>query len=212
MSSPSAGGRGAARLRAAAVRGRGRPPLAHGGQAAGTRARGAGRGPADKSAGDCGPWRPGPPPRAAPARPSAPELRLGARGAAASQEVGPGRGTLEGTRGDRGGDARGRGDRGADARCEGFWRGRWRKTTAGAASTWSREVALCRPKTGFPACGRGDRGAAAGSAGLEQSVVRTSFREFPRPWSRARGTSRNRAEPPPSAELNPRGAPDFLQC
>lgn len=119
---------GAARLRAAAARGRGRPPLAHGGQAAGTRARGAGRGPADKSAGDCGPWRPGPPPRAAPARPSAPELRLGARGAAASQEVGPGRGTLEGTRGDQGGDARG----------EGFVGGR--KTTARAASTRSREV------------------------------------------------------------------------
>ena len=65
---------------------------------------------------------------AAPARPSAPELRLGARGAAASQEVGPGRGTLEGTRGDQGGDARG----------EGFVGGR--KTTARAASTRSREV------------------------------------------------------------------------
>lgn len=110
MSSLSGGGRGpagrAARLRAAAppgeegAAGRARPPLAHsGGRAAGTRAEGAGRGPADTSAGGCGPWRPGPSPPAAPARPGAPELRLGAHGASARQEVGPGRGTEEGTRG-----------------------------------------------------------------------------------------------------------------
>ena len=41
----------------------------------------------------------GPSPPAAPARPGAPELRLGAHGASARQEVGPCRGTEEGTRG-----------------------------------------------------------------------------------------------------------------
>lgn len=41
--------------------------------------------------------------------------------------------------------------------------------------------------------------------GLEQSVVRSSFRELGKPWSRAWESGRNRAEPPPCAELGPRG-------
>lgn len=130
---------------------------------------GAGRGPADTRTEGCRPWRPRPPPHAAPALPGAPKLRLGARGAAARLEVRAGLGDGEGgawggtvgrTRGgttDRGGDALGNRDRGEDA--------------PGGREETSRswEVALCRPQTGFPVCGRGDRGASARPAGREQS-------------------------------------------